>query len=151
MSNGSKKRKQRRSVSLPEITLTPLIDVVLTVLIIFMLTAPMMHSVIKVDVPKAKSQAPQDFTQDSIVLNVGYKKAPKGAVKNFEYTVNNRDIVEDRLEKEIKVLVGKRPRNRTVYICADKTLPYDMVIKTFDRISAVEGVDHVALVTQKTS
>ena len=140
--------RRRRPVLLPEITLTPLIDVALTLLVIFMVTAPMMHSVIKVDVPKAKAQAPQEFGEDSIVLNVGPRVVAGGAA--IEYSIGGRTIKRQDLNQEIHRALARYPHNHTVYICADKSLRFDDVVGTFDLVSAEKGVDHVALVTQKT-
>jgi len=130
----------RKNISIPEVSLTPLIDTALTLLIIFMITAPMMHSVIKVDLPKAKEQKQQDFSQESLMVSLD---------KNGDIFLNKKKFSLAGLADTIAKSVAKNPKNNIVFIHGDKSLPYDTIIKTFDKVSTIQGVEHVALVTQK--
>ncbi|MBT4855837.1 biopolymer transporter ExbD [bacterium] len=136
-----RRSKLRKNISVPEVSLTPLIDTALTLLIIFMITAPMMHSVIKVDLPKAKEQAPQDFNKESLMVSID---------KAGVIFINKEKVSLSALIDYLKKSLVRDPKNNIVFIHGDKSLPYETIITTFDQVSAIKGIEHVALVTQKT-
>lgn len=137
-----RRRTLRKTISVPEISLTPLIDTALTLLIIFMITAPMMHSIIKVDLPKASQQEKPDFNDESIEVSIN---------KDGDVFINKKKVSASELVVDIEKKLAANPKNNIVFIFGDKTLPYERVIETFDKVSAIKGVGHVALVTQKNT
>jgi len=132
-------RRRRKKLTLfSEVSLTPLIDTALTLLIIFMVTTPMMQNAIKVNLPKGQVKEEGDAKQDLVVY----------IDKDERLFFNGTPITNDKLVQEITKKVG-RDKERTVFIKADQGVRYGLVIETVDRIKVVGGVEYVALATQK--
>lgn len=133
------RRRIKRTMSLPEITLTPLIDTALTLLIIFMVTTPMINNAIKVELPKGKAQEDKGSSQELIVF----------VDRNNALFLNNDRIKnQDDLIKAIKKRVGN-DTNRTLFVKADQGVKYGTVIELVDHIKVVGGIAYVALATQR--
>jgi len=133
-------RRSRRSqgAALPEITLTPLIDTALTLLVIFMVTSPMLNNAIKVDLPKGNVK--EDIgLQEDLVVHIDKKN---------HLFLNEQSIKSDQLVGQLKKKIGGK-KNKTVYVKADKDINYGTVIELVDRIKVVEGIERVALATKK--
>ena len=120
--------------SLSEINVTPLVDVVLVLLIIFMVTAPMMTRGIDVRLPKTESGA--DATEQRLVVTVD-----ADTVYLNERPVNLA-LLTDRLKTEIK-----RTGIDFVFLRADQEVPYGRVMLVMDQIKKA-GADRVGMVTQ---
>ena len=67
MSRFARRYKRSQATGIPEITLTPLIDTALTLLVIFMVTSPLINNAIKVDLPKGNAQEAQGVQEDLVV------------------------------------------------------------------------------------
>jgi biopolymer transport protein TolR len=121
--------------SLSDINVTPLVDVVLVLLIIFMVTAPMMTRGIDVKLPKTESGA--DATEQRLVVSVD--------TDNTVY-LNDRPVnlalLTDRLKTEIK-----RTGVEFVFLRADQSVPYGRVMLVMDQIKKA-GADRIGMVTQ---
>jgi biopolymer transport protein ExbD len=126
-------RSRRGSTMLGEINVTPLVDVVLVLLLVFMVTAPMMSRGIDVSLPVANQ--PQIQQEDRITVSV---------------SADNRVYVGDQpvnivlLEDKVRALAGGRP-DAVVYLRADESLRYGNVIKVVDVIKRA-GVDRIGFV-----
>jgi len=132
--------RRRRALSIPEISLTPLIDTALTLLIIFMVTAPMMNNSIKIELPKGSAKEDANTPQELIVsIN-----------KNGQLFFNGIPTTSDQLIGQIQKNIGKN-KERTVFVKADQTARYGKVIETLDKIKVIGGVQDVVLATQKSS
>ena len=132
------KRHRRKSSALPEITLTPLIDTALTLLIIFMVTTPMMQNAIKVELPQGQAQEDGGVQQELVV------HIDKDATLFF----NGKPITQANLIQEIQKNI-KKNTDKTVFVKADQSVQYGNVIKIVDQIKVVGGVRYVALATKK--
>lgn len=133
-----KLKRRRRSVpSMPEISLTPLIDTALTLLIIFMITAPMMHNAIKVDLPSGKAKEDANVQQDLIVY-----VDSKGTL-----FFNGVPYNENILIAQLKQAVGKA-ESKVVYVKGDRAVNYGTVLELVDKIKVVGGIKYVALATK---
>lgn len=134
------RRRTKRSAAITEISLTPLIDTALTLLVIFMITSPMMHNAIKVSLPKGHAKEDVGLEQDIEVYI-----DQKGAIfcDGTLYTVN--DLVE--IVKK-KCMAGT-DKEKTVYVKADTAVSYGCVLELVDHIKMVGGIKYVALATQK--
>lgn len=132
------RRRTKRSAAITEISLTPLIDTALTLLVIFMVTAPMTHNAIKVTLPSGQAKEDAGLEQD---IEVYVDK--KGAIfcDNTQYAVKDLVVV---LKK--KMVVGKE---KTVYVHADTAVSYGSVLELVDHIKVVGGINYVALATHK--
>ena len=126
----------RRVPEIGELPLTPLIDTAFTLLIIFMVTAPMMQNSIKVALPKTKSAPSSVENIERLIVSID----GKGQLFVGEREMPNLDAFVKYLQNKIALTIDK-----TVLIKADKSLIYDKVIQVIDAISGVEGVQSVAL------
>jgi len=127
---------RRRALGKAELTLTPLIDTALTLLIIFMITAPIMKNAIKVALPDGRAKEAENDKQELVVHVDSHEKI----------FLNNESIPLDRLIATLKEKVG--PGQETVFVRADKSVSYGKVISIVDQIKVVGGVEYVALATQ---
>ena len=134
-----RRRKRRRQAPSAEINLTPLIDTALTLLIMFMLTAPMMHNAIKVELPNGKVQEVSG-PQNELVVHLDKKNT---LFFNGERVDDTKQLLE-RLKKAVGTDTQK-----TVFVKADQAVNYGSVIELVDQIKVVGGVRYVALATQK--
>jgi len=133
----ARRYKRIRRLEKAELTLTPMIDTALTLIIIFMITAPMMRNAIKVTLPDGSAKEAGDTKQELVVyIN------EKG-----EIFFNGKKMMLSRLIQEIKKVVGTN-KEQTVFVRADKVVEYGQVINVVDQIKVVGGVDYVALATQ---
>lgn len=133
-----KLRKRRVGLAKAELSLTPLIDTALTLLIIFMITAPMMHrNAIKVTLPEGTAKEAENTKQELIVYIDGKEKI----------YFNEKEMTLDSLIPEIREHIGTS-NQQTVFVRADKSVQYGKVINIVDRIKVVGGVSYVALATQ---
>jgi len=121
----------------PHINVTPLIDVLLVVLIIFMVTAPMMTRGIDVRLPKTESGT--DATDQRLVVAVD----TDNTIYLNERPVNLA-LLTDRLKTEMK-----RTGLDFVFLRADQEVPYGRVMLVMDQIKKA-GADRVGMVTQST-
>lgn len=127
-----------RALIKPEITLTPLLDTALNLLIIFMITAPMIHNAIRVDLPRGSMKEDGSAPEE---LVVSIDKQQKFYLNGIEMT---RQAILDELTK-----VVQNQQDQLVYIRADRDVSYGCVTELVDEMKQVEGVAHVALATQK--
>lgn len=133
-------RRRRRALVSQEISLTPLIDTALTLLIIFMVTTPMMHNAIKITLPQAKKNDEMEPAKELIVY-----VDEKGDLYLHKNKFNLASLMT-----EIQSIVGKK-RDQIVFIKADKSVSYGNVISIVDNLQTIDGVQHVALATTKVA
>lgn len=120
-----------------EINVTPLVDVMLVLLVIFMISAPLMFSGIKLKLPKTKKVNQLQLTKKQVILSV----SPTGELF----------IGEDKFLKEevVKVIEEKFSENQTdvLYLRADYTLEYGNIAKLVSLLKR-SGISNIALVTE---
>jgi biopolymer transport protein ExbD len=125
---------------IPEITLTPLIDTALTLLVIFMVTSPLLNNAIKIDLPKGKLQEAQGLQED-LVIHID---------KNHHYFLNGAQLNHEQVMSQLKKkMVGQK--NKTVFVKGDGDVAYKEIIGLVEEIKLVGGVDRVALATAKAA
>lgn len=132
---------RRRKEPSFELNVTPLIDVALTLLIIFIVTAPMMNNAIRIDLPQGKMQEAATKNQDVVVYI-----AKDGKIFLNKDVISSSDILIERLKKK----VGPA-RDKTVFVRADQGVRYGTVIELVDKIKSVGGVHYVALATERSA
>jgi biopolymer transport protein TolR len=126
-----------RRAPMAEINVTPLVDVMLVLLIIFMVTAPMMQEGVSVDIPQAKGTPLQRESQkQEIVIAV----SNQGAIY-----VNEAPVSEDKLAETILAATKDDP-SREVYLRADKSVPYGTVVRIMGALRTA-GVRNLGMIT----
>ena len=120
---------------LSEINVTPFVDVVLVLLIIFLITAPMLIRGIDVNVPRSESRNTEP--DERLVVSI---------TKDQAVYLDEQRIELPRLET---VLAGFKERNpsATIYIKADQNVPYGVVIRVMDAAKKA-GIDKLGMVTE---
>lgn len=121
---------------LAEINVTPMVDVMLVLLIIFMVAAPMLSSGMKVDLPQAKSAQPTD-PQNPIVLTIGADK---------KVTLGPDEIARPELVARIKAMMGAE--SRIVHVRGDRTASYGDIVAVLDEL-ALNGITKLSLIANK--
>src|ERR1700712_79878 len=141
MNNGGGSRGGRRGRYQPlaEINVTPLVDVMLVLLIIFMVTAPLMTSGVSVDLPKTNAQP---LNSDSEPLTVSIKA--DGAIFLQEQAVDVADLVA-RLQA-----IAKNNPERRIFVRGDKDLAYGRIMEVMGTITQ-GGFTKVALLAEQTA
>jgi biopolymer transport protein TolR len=119
---------------LAEINVTPVVDVMLVLLIIFMVTAPMLATGIKVNLPSAKTAQPLENKQPVVVT-----VAKDGAV-----SVGKDPVSQDELAAAVKARLGES--NGVVQLRGDRDAPYGDVVSVMDELAA-SGVTRIAIVS----
>lgn len=125
----------RDSGFMGEINVTPFVDVMLVLLIIFMVTAPMMVEGVNVDLPETTAQ-PLESEKEPLVVSID--KDGQVFINDFK---TGRDIFATKLGKVLEAR-----QDRTVYLKADKTIPYGVVIQVMSDIRST-GVAKLGMVT----
>ncbi|HVR12033.1 MAG TPA: biopolymer transporter ExbD [Thermoanaerobaculia bacterium] len=121
-----------------DINVTPLVDVMLVLLIIFMVATPMLHQGIQVALPRADARNLPLKVQDPIVLSINRE----GQVFLRDAQVPLADL-GDRLKEQ---LAGRQ--DDTVFLKGDRGVPYGRVIEVLDRLHR-SGIVHVGMVTER--
>jgi len=119
-----------------EINVTPFVDVMLVLLIIFMVTAPMMTSGMKVDVPQTTHER-MDIDPKGLVVSVNASR--KVMINDYQLDASE---LADRLPKILESMKADE-----VYLKADRTLPYGFVMSVMASIREA-GVEKIGMVTE---
>lgn len=120
------------------INVTPLVDVMLVLLVIFMVTAPMLQQGVEVDLPKA-STAPLSGSQEQIVISVD----KMGSV----YLGAGNKVEIAKLATKVKaIFANKPPEQRKVYIKGDSELGYGRIMEVMGALHA-GGITQIGLVS----
>jgi biopolymer transport protein TolR len=134
-SRGSPRSRYR---PLSEINVTPLVDVMLVLLIVFMVTAPLMTTGVSVDLPKTNAQP---LNNDSRPLTVSIRA--NGDIYLQDEPVPIGDVVE-----KLKAIALNNP-DRRIFVRGDKDLPYGRIMEVMGTITQ-GGFSHVALLAEQT-
>jgi biopolymer transport protein TolR len=133
----SRSRTHRRSARLvSEINVTPFVDVMLVLLVIFMVTAPLLTAGVDVDLPK--TQAAQATGQDEpLVVSMNAQK---------KIYLQETELDREALIARLKAITANKPEQR-IFVRGDKALPYGDIMEVMGALSAA-GFSKVALVAE---
>ena len=119
-----------------DINVTPFVDVMLVLLVIFMVTAPMMMQGVDVALPETTSQ-PLPSPKEHLIITIN---------KQNQIFINDYQITIDFLQEKLrKILEGRE--HREVYLRADKNIPYGVVVTVMSEIKGA-GVEKLGMVTE---
>ena len=136
MDIGNRENGDRGTMS--QINVTPLVDVMLVLLVIFMVTAPMMQQGVQVNLPKAdtKSLSPKE---DTVVVSLE---------KSGKTSINSTEVPGDQLKDKLNTMLAGKAK-REVFLKADSAVPYGEVVKVMAQIKGA-GVERLGMVTEST-
>lgn len=129
-------KNNRSKAVMSEINVTPFVDVMLVLLIIFMVTAPMMSQGIDVNLPKTTSSG-MSVTEDPFIIYVK---------KNQRIEIAETPVNLNQLKDKLSAIFESR-KNKQVYLQADRSVDYGLVAEVIAEIRAA-GIFNVSLVTQ---
>jgi len=121
--------------SFSEINVTPLVDVMLVLLIIFMVTAPMMQHGVKIELPKASNNE-MKTGESSLVMTI---------TRDRKLFINEHRLKMKNLSEKLKVIYENK-RNKNIFIKADKDVNYGFVIKVMAALKRA-NLNRIGLIT----
>jgi biopolymer transport protein TolR len=133
-------RNGRTETALAEINVTPLVDVMLVLLVIFMITTPILQAGIDVNLPKTREARPQEALARSVIITVDKEGSVYFSGQNENQPININDLPAT-LEKR---LAGSK--DRRVYLRGDGETPYRVIAYVLDQAKKVQA--NVSLVTE---
>jgi biopolymer transport protein TolR len=132
------KRRHRRKPVMAEINVTPMVDVMLVLLIIFMVAAPLLTVGVPLDLPQTQAKS-LDNDKEPLTVSVNTKG---------EVFLQNAEIKIDELVPKLQAVTQARGGNdERIYVRGDKKVDYGTVMRVMGRLSAA-GFRRVALVTE---
>jgi biopolymer transport protein TolR len=121
---------------LADINVTPLVDVMLVLLIIFMVTAPMLHQGVSVALPRTATTNLPTSIEDPVILSITREGA---------YYINETPVARGLLRERLRAFLKTR-KDRTVFLKADRALSYGTVVETIDILNRM-GIENLGMIT----
>ena len=139
VSAGGGNRRRRRRAVMSEINVTPFVDVMLVLLIVFMVSAPLLTVGVPIDLPQSKAKALEQ-NNEPLAISVN---------QQGQIFLQNDEIKLDDLLPKLKAIIDARggTSNDLIYIRGDRTVGYGMMMRVMGRISGA-GYHRIALVTE---
>jgi biopolymer transport protein ExbD/biopolymer transport protein TolR len=132
--------KHKAPPPVADINVTPMVDVMLVMLIIFMVITPMLSKGVSVDMYKAKNPIPMQAADKSDAITVA-------VAKDGKTYLNTTQLPAADLPPKVKDLLANRI-DKTVFIRSDQRARYEVVVDVVDNLRAA-GVDNIGLLTDK--
>jgi biopolymer transport protein TolR len=132
----SLRRRNTAQKAMSEINVTPFVDVMLVLLIIFMVTAPMLSMGIDVNLPRVKSKS-VDVTEEKLVLTITEAR---------EIFLNKNKMQLGEINFKLEAIFSNRI-DREVFLRADRSVPYGFVVQVMSEVRKA-GVDKLGLITE---
>ena len=138
--NNNNGRSGRTQTALAEINVTPLVDVMLVLLVIFMITAPILQTGIQVNLPKTRTARTDEATPQALIISVDKEGSVYLSGKNEQQPVKVEDLA-NLLNERLGQL-----KERRVYLRGDGDTPYRIVAYVLDQAKRAKA--EVSLVTE---
>jgi biopolymer transport protein ExbD len=134
-----------------EINITPLVDVVLVLLIIFMVVVPLLMEGYDVDIPRASAQTSAQVAGSQLILSIGSTACPilgplagEGIPKDCQVTLADQKIPATELPSRVAKILGDRPaEQRVLFLAVDDRMNYEGVLRIMDL--AKSGVEDLKI------
>ncbi|WP_299878594.1 protein TolR [uncultured Sulfitobacter sp.] len=133
---GKRRRRRRRSAPMSEINVTPFVDVMLVLLIIFMVAAPLLTVGVPVELPRTAAGALPADQEEPLAVTV----TADGAVQ-----IQTTPVARDQLVVRLRAIAAERTSDR-VFLRADGAVPYAQVMEVMGALNA-GGFSNIGLVT----
>lgn len=134
--SGGRRRRKRRSQPMSEINVTPFVDVMMVLLIIFMVAAPLLTVGVPVELPRTAASALPSETEEPLTVTI----SSDGAV-----SLQNTEIAREELVPRLRAIAAERADDR-VFLRADGAVTYDVVAQVMGALNA-GGFNSIGLVT----
>ena len=138
-SGGGGRRRGRRSAVMAEINVTPMVDVMLVLLIIFMVAAPLIQQGVKIALPQTKA-VEMNSQEAKLVLSIDAQK---------RVFLGEAEVPYADLEEKLKANT-KLQQDKELYLKADRNLPYGFVVDVLATLQKA-GVDNLGMITDPTT
>jgi len=132
----SRNRRNTETRPISDINVTPLVDVILVLLIIFMVTAPMLQMGIDVNLPRVKAKT-VDVGEEKLILTINSKE---------EIFINKYQTSITNLKTKLESIFASRI-DREIFMRADKAIPYGFVVRVMSEVRKA-GVDKLGMITE---
>jgi biopolymer transport protein TolR len=128
--------REQRNGAMSQINVTPFVDVMLVLLVIFMVTAPMMQQGLQVNLPKTQAKS-LSADQETVVVSIE---------KSGRVFINSQETSHSDLTSKIASIFETRAK-KEVFLKADKDVPYGEVVKTMSEIKGA-GIERLGMMTE---
>lgn len=133
---GGRRRRKSRAMPMSEINVTPFVDVMMVLLIIFMVAAPLLTVGVPVDLPKTAATALPSETEEPLAVTI----SADGTV-----SIQDTEVARSDLVPQLRAIAAERSDDR-VFLRADGTVTYDVVAQIMGALNA-GGFSSIGLVT----
>ncbi|MEZ4704747.1 MAG: protein TolR [Bdellovibrionota bacterium] len=120
-----------------EINVTPLVDVMLVLLIIFMVTAPLIHQGVEIDLPETETTDAVSLVENDLVIYIDKQQA---------ISIGDASVSIKELQPKLEAIYTSK-KKKEIYLQADKSLPYGYVMQVMALIKNA-GVEKVGMITE---
>ncbi|WP_042246874.1 ExbD/TolR family protein [Paracoccus sp. PAMC 22219] len=128
---------RRRNMPMSEINVTPFVDVMLVLLIIFMVAAPLMTAGVPLNLPETAANAVPTEDEEPLMVSIPVEGS---------LTVMDQPVADDQVVTALRAILAERQSGR-VFLRADGTIPYARVVQIMGALNAA-GITDIVLVTE---
>ena len=136
--NASRRGRRRRARPMAEINVTPFVDVMLVLLIIFMVAAPLTTVGVPVELPKTAAQSLPSEQEEPLTVTL----TAEGVT-----TIQTTEVADDEIVPRLQAILTERSSNK-VFLRADGAIPYARVVQVMGALNAA-GITDIGLVTDQ--
>jgi len=131
-----RKSGRRRNAPMSEINVTPFVDVMLILLVIFMVAAPLMTAGVPLNLPRTAATAVPTEPEEPLVISI----PAEGQI-----TLMNNPLADNQIVARLRAVLAERQSDR-IFLRADGTIPYARVVQVMGALNAA-GLTNIVLVT----